>query len=70
MLPAIGGLPAPPSGGWGVWQQSGLIGISKKMNVKTKFFKGTKLQLLFDMLANQHVPVSQPVLFRVGYDIK
>ncbi len=52
------------------WQQAGLIGISKKIAVKTKFFKGTKLQLLYDMLHSQHVPVSQPVLFRIGYDFK
>ena len=49
------------------WQQSGLVGISKKINIKTKFFKSTKLSLLYDMLARQHVPVSQPVVFRVGY---
>ncbi|MBK7883017.1 MAG: hypothetical protein IPJ81_03790 [Chitinophagaceae bacterium] len=49
------------------WQQSGLIGISKKIAVKTKWFKGTKLQLLYDMLHRSHVPVSQPVVFRVGY---
>jgi hypothetical protein len=52
------------------WQQAGLIGISKKVNVKTKFFKGTKLQLLYDMLHSQHMPVSQPVLFRIGYEFK
>jgi len=50
------------------WQQSGLVGLSKKMNIKTKWFKETKLQLLYDMLARQHVPVSQPVVFRVGYN--
>jgi hypothetical protein len=49
------------------WQNAGLVGLSKKINVKTKFFNGTKLQLLYDMLARQHVPVSQPVIFRVGY---
>lgn len=52
------------------WQQAGLVGISKKISVKTKFFKGTKLQLLYDILHSQHVPVSQPVLFRIGYDFK
>ncbi|MGC4101141.1 hypothetical protein [Ferruginibacter sp.] len=50
------------------WQQSGLIGLSKKLNIKTKFTKGTKLSLLYDMLAGRHVPVSQPVVFRVGYN--
>lgn len=52
------------------WQQSGLLGISKKMPLKTKFSKGTKLQLLYDFLHRQHLPVSQPVIFRVGYDLK
>ena len=49
------------------WQSSGLIGLSKKMNVKTKWFKGTKLQLLYDMLCYKHVPASQPFVFRIGY---
>lgn len=49
------------------WQTAGLVGISKKIAVKTKFFKGTKLQLLYDVFHKQHIPVSQPVLFRVGY---
>ncbi len=52
------------------WQQAGLVGITKKLNIKTKFFKGTSVQLLYDMLYRQHVPVSQPVLFRMGYSFK
>lgn len=52
------------------WQQSGLIGITKKINIQTKFFKGTSIQLLYDMLYRQHVPVSQPILFRTGYSFK
>ncbi len=52
------------------WQQAGLVGITKKLNIKTKFFKGSSVQLLYDMLYRQHVPVSQPVLFRVGYSFK
>ncbi|GAB2831059.1 hypothetical protein [Ferruginibacter profundus] len=50
------------------WQNAGLVGLTKKITVKTKWTKGTKLQLLYDMLARQHVPVSQPVVFRVGYN--
>ena len=53
---------------YGGWQQAGLVGLSKKINIKTKWFKETKLQLLYDMLARQHVPVSQPVIFRTGYN--
>jgi hypothetical protein len=50
------------------WQQAGLVGLTKKVKMKTKLVKGTKLQLLYDLLANQHVPVSQPVVFRIGYN--
>jgi hypothetical protein len=49
------------------WQQSGLVGISKKLSVNTKFFKSTKVQLLWDFLSYQQVPRTQPVVFRVGY---
>lgn len=52
------------------WQQAGLVGLTKKFNIKTKFFKATQVQLLYDMLHRQHIPVSQPVLFRVGYSFK
>ncbi len=52
------------------WQQSGLIGLSKKIKVNTKWFKGTKLQILYDVLYRTHVPVSQPVIFRMGYSFK
>jgi len=49
------------------WQQSGLLGISKIVSLKTKFFKKTKLQVLWDMLSYQQVPRTQAVKFRVGY---
>jgi len=52
------------------WQQAGLLGISMKVKVKTKWVKGTKLQLLYDFLYHQHTPVSQPIIFRIGYDLK
>jgi hypothetical protein len=63
---------APPTGG-GVptltaWQQAGLIGLSKIVSVKTKFFKKTKLQLLWDFLSYEQVPKAQPIKFRVGYN--
>ena len=50
------------------WQQSGLIGISKVISLKTKFFKKTKLMLAWDFLSSQQVPNTQPVVFRVGYN--
>jgi hypothetical protein len=49
------------------WSESGLIGVSKTVSVRSKFFKKTKLQLLWDFLSYEQVPVTQPVVFRVGY---
>jgi hypothetical protein len=51
-----------------VWQQSGLLGISKKIPVKSKFFTKTRVQLLWDFLSYQQTPRAQPIVFRVGYD--
>jgi len=48
------------------WTQSGLIGLSKRIPAKGKYFKGTKLQLLWDFLSYQQVPKTQPILFRIG----
>jgi hypothetical protein len=50
------------------FQSSGLIGLTKKINIKTKLVKGTKFSLLYDMLYNTHVVPTQPVFFRVGYN--
>jgi hypothetical protein len=49
------------------WQKSGLVGFSKVVSLKTKFFKKTKLMLLWDFLSYEQVPRTQPVVFRVGY---
>lgn len=49
------------------WSKSGLVGISKVISVKSKMFKKTKLQLLWDFLSYEQRPVGQPVKFRVGY---
>lgn len=49
------------------WQQSGLVGMSKIVSLKSKFFKKTKLQLLWDFLSYQQVPKAQALKFRVGY---
>jgi hypothetical protein len=49
------------------WSNSGLIGISKVVSLKTKVFKKTKLQLLWDFLSYEQRPVQQPFKFRVGY---
>lgn len=50
------------------WQQSGLVGISKIVSLKSKLFKKTKLQLLWDFLSYQQVPRTQAIKFRVGYN--
>ncbi len=51
------------------WQQSGLIGISKVMPIKTKFFKKTSVKLLWDFLSYQQIPQTQAILFRIGYTL-
>ena len=48
------------------WQKSGLIGLSKKYAVGTRF-KGT-FQLLFDFLSDNSIPQRQPVIFRTGWN--
>ena len=62
------GSQTPPLAGWSDWQQSGLIGFSKIISVKTKFFKQTRLQLMWDFLSYEQVPRAQPIKFRVGYN--
>ncbi len=47
------------------WQRSALIGVTKKYKISKKL-KG-EMKLLYDFLANQHIPVTQTVLFRIGY---
>jgi hypothetical protein len=61
-------VPSPRSGeGWS-WQQSGLIGISKVVAMKSKMFKKTKLMLLWDFLSYRQAVRTQPVVFRIGYN--
>jgi hypothetical protein len=50
------------------WQQSGLIGISKVLNIKSKVFKKTNVELLWDFLSYEQIPRAQPLKFRVGYN--
>jgi hypothetical protein len=50
------------------WQQSGLLGLSKIVSLKTKFFKSTKIQVLWDFLSYEQIPKAQPIKFRVGYN--
>jgi hypothetical protein len=50
-----------------VWKKSALLGLSKTISIKSKFFKKTKLQLLYDFLYREQLPVTEPFKFRVGY---
>jgi len=49
------------------WSRSGLIGLSKIVSMKSRAFKKTKVQLLWDFLSYQQVPQTQAILFRVAY---
>jgi hypothetical protein len=60
------------------WQSSGLVGLSKVFSFPSPrggrsgggLFKKTKAQLLWDFLSYQNFPQSQPILFRIGYNIR
>ena len=48
------------------WQQSALVGLLKQYKAGRRT---ANIQLLFDMLYRQHIPQSQPVVFRFGYSL-
>jgi hypothetical protein len=50
---------------YNAWQRSALIGLSRKYKISKKV-KG-EIKLLYDFLANTHTPISQPIVFRIGY---
>jgi hypothetical protein len=51
------------------WTRSGLVGISKVVSLNSKFFKKTKVQLLWDFLWYTQIPrTAGPFKFRVGYN--
>lgn len=50
------------------WQQSGLIGVTKKYKVSKKL-KGN-MQLLWDFLSYQQIPKTQSLMVRIGYSLK
>jgi hypothetical protein len=49
------------------WQESGLIGLSKVVDLRSKILKKTKVQLLWDFLSYRQVPKPAAILFRIGY---
>lgn len=50
------------------WSRCGLIGLSKIISIKTKLFKKTKVQVLWDFLSYQQRPQTQAFKFRIGYE--
>lgn len=50
------------------WQQSGLIGVTKILSLKSKVLKKSKLQLFWDFLSYQQRPQTQAFKFRIGYN--
>ncbi|MGN6292963.1 MAG: hypothetical protein ACTHMV_09490 [Chitinophagaceae bacterium] len=49
------------------WQGSGLIGVSKVLDLRSKILKKTKVQLMWDFLSYRQVPKTTAILFRIGY---
>jgi hypothetical protein len=52
------------------WRQSGLIGVSKLISVQSKWFKKTRVQLLWDFLSYRQIPRTEPLKFRIGYQFQ
>ncbi len=50
------------------WQESGLIGLSKVVDMRSKLLKKTKVQLLWDFLSYGKTPKPAAILFRIGYN--
>ena len=50
------------------WQSTGLIGLSKKL--KLKGAKSTKISVMYDFLSYRHTPITQPFVFRTGFNLK
>ena len=55
---------------YSAWKQSGLLGLSKTLELKSKLFKKTKLMLLWDFLSYRQIPRTQPLIFRIAYNVK
>jgi hypothetical protein len=51
------------------WTKSGIVGITKTVAIKGHVFKKTVLQFLWDYFSYQQIPKTQPVIFRVGYNL-
>lgn len=51
-----------------LWQQSGLIGVTKMVSFTGQLIKKSQLQLLWNFLSYYQIPRTSPLLFRVGYN--
>ena len=51
-----------------IWQDLGLIGISKILSLKGNIVKKTKAQLLWNFISYYQKPPTQPFVFRLGYN--
>ena len=49
------------------WQRSALFGVSRIVQLKSKFCKSMKMSVLWDALSYQQIPKTPPVKFRLGY---
>jgi len=50
------------------WQTQALLGVSKQYRVSRKV--SGDVQVLYDFLYRQHLPNTQPLIFRLGYNLK
>jgi hypothetical protein len=65
----------PQGGCLAEWESSGLIGLCKKIKVAPpipgkKKAVNAEFKILWDFLSYQQRPQTQPILFRIGYNIK
>jgi len=51
-----------------IWDKSALLGLTKKYSIGKKF--NAKIQLLYDFLYRQNIAHTQPLVFRIGYNLK
>ena len=49
------------------FQRSGLLGVGKMVKMNSKFFKKTKVQVMWNFLSYYQVPQTTPILFQAGY---
>lgn len=52
------------------WSPSGLVGITRNIPVRSRFFAANKMMVLWDFLSYQQTPARQPLVVRIGYDFK